>query len=289
LQVQSREFGSRLHASLGNIYETQRLYAPRISELPAATRQLLLRLALDGTGDPAVLTATCGASELEDLLPAERAELVDFDDATRRFTFRHPLVGSTVVELSESSERRAAHRMLAEALTGQPERAAWHLAEATATCDEHVAALLEQAALHAQRRGDAVGAVAALLRSADLSPAGPGRSRRLAQAACIGADVTGQLSGVPRLLADARNVGPQPGGSLQAAVATALLLINEQGDLDTAHARPRWSGGRGGSRTCWTRVRVLRLSFARWWRRSRPGCLLMRCPQVIIRWRPGGM
>ena len=53
--------------------------------------------------------------------------------------------------------------------------------------------------------------------------------------------------------------------------------------------RLRRSGGRAGSRTCWTRTPAWRRSFARWWRRSRPSCLPRRCRRLIIRWRPGGM
>ena len=34
---------------------------------------------------------------------------------------------------------------------------------------------------------------------------------------------------------------------------------------------------------------VRRLSFARWWRRSRPSCPQRQCRRLIIRWRPGGM
>src|SRR5207253_1693387 len=83
--------------------------------------------------------------DVEDLAPAQRAGLASVDDRTHRVTFHHPLVRSTVVELSTDSERRAAHRGLAEALIDQPERHAWHLADATVESDEQVAGLLEQA------------------------------------------------------------------------------------------------------------------------------------------------
>ncbi len=168
-------------------------------------------------------------------MPAERARLVHVDEHSRRLIFRHPLVSATVVELSSSSERRRAHRLLAEALVEQPERRAWHLAEATIEPDEAVASLLEQTARRLLGRGDAVAAVAAMLRSADLSPRGADRGRRLAEAAYLGANVTGELRSAPQLLADARNADTEAGGSLEAAVATANLLINGEGDVDTAH------------------------------------------------------
>ncbi|GAA1191432.1 AAA family ATPase [Pseudonocardia alaniniphila] len=211
------------------------LFASRVADLPAATRRVLLLAALDGTGDLGVLQAAVrGGSGLPDLQPAERTRLVSVDQGTRRLCFRHPLVRSTVVEFSSELEQRCAHRVLAEALTNQPERSAWHLAHATPSPDEPVASQLERAALRMLARGDAVGATGALLRAAELSPRGADRSRRLAEAAYVGVDVTGQLHTVPQLLMDARRADPDHGGSLGAAVATAYLLLNEEGDVDTA-------------------------------------------------------
>ncbi len=124
---------------------------------------------------------------------------------------------------------------LAGLLADQPDRQAWHLAEATVGPDEHVASLLEQAANRILRRGDAVGAVAALTRASELSPPGAGRSRRLAEAAFMGADVTGELRTASQLVTDARLADPDLSGSLQAAVTAAFVLINGEGDFDTAH------------------------------------------------------
>lgn len=213
----------------------QAIFASRVSGLPAATRQLLLLAALDDSGDLGVLEAASGSVSLDDLLPAERAELLRLDEGSRRVAFRHPLVRATVVESCTGSERRQAHRALAEVLTDQPERRAWHLSEATIESDEYVAGLLEQAGHRTLHRGDAAGAVAALLRAADLSPSGADRSRRLAEAAYVGADVAGELRDVSHLLAAARDAAPEVSGSLQAAVATSYLLINEDGDIDAAH------------------------------------------------------
>jgi DNA-binding CsgD family transcriptional regulator len=212
------------------------LFAPRVADLPAATRRLLLLAALEGTGDLGVLQAAVhhSGSELPHLQPAERERLVSVDQGTGRLGFRHPLVRSTVVEFSTDSERRWAHRALADALTNQPERRAWHLADATPWPQESVASLLEHAAQRMLSRGDAVGAAGALLRAAELSPRGADRSRRLAEAAYVGVDVTGQLRAVPQLLWDARRADPGTGGSLEAAVATAYLLLNDEGDVDTA-------------------------------------------------------
>ena len=157
------------------------------------------------------------------------------DGGTGRLAFRHPLTRLAIMELSASDERRAAHRTLAGQLADQPERRAWHLAEATVEPDEGVAGLLEQTARRILRRGDAVRAVATLSRAAELSPRSADRSRRMALAAYIGADVAGDLKNVSRLLDDARRADPGIGGSLAAAVAAAHGLLNGDGDVDTAH------------------------------------------------------
>ena len=199
-------------------------------------RRLLLLAVLDGTGDLGLLrAAAAGQREFTDLASAERAGLVRMDGGTGRLAFRHPLTRSAIMELSASDERRAAHRTLAGQLADQPERRAWHLAEATVEPDEGVAGLLEQTARRVLRRGDAVGAVAALSRAAELSPRRADRTRRMALAAYIGADVAGDLKNVSRLLDDARQADPGIGGSLAAAVAAAHGLLNGDGDVDTAH------------------------------------------------------
>ncbi|MDP9226028.1 MAG: ATP-binding protein [Actinomycetota bacterium] len=172
----------------------QAAFASRITELPERTRHLLLLLALDGTGDVRVLEA--GAAEspgFGHLVPAERARLAYVDEDTHRPAFRHPLIRSAVVELSMGAERRQANRVLADLWADQPDRRAWHLAEATVEPDEHVAVLLEEASHRILARGDAVASVAALMRASELSPLGADQSRRLAEAAYIGADVAGEL------------------------------------------------------------------------------------------------
>ncbi|MFC0508989.1 helix-turn-helix transcriptional regulator [Micromonospora costi] len=211
----------------------QTLFASRVAQLPEPCRRLLLLGALDGTGELGVLLAAAGEHDLDDLEPAERDQLVRVHGNTRRFTFRHPLIESAVVEVATSGELRWAHSALARTLVGQPERSAWHLGEATVGPDERVAALLEQAAHRILRRGDAVGAIASLTRSADLTPDPVDRGRRLAQAAYIGADAGGELTNASQLLADARRASP--GGSLYATTAAVYLLLNSDGDVRTAH------------------------------------------------------
>ena len=212
------------------------LFASRITALPGRTRQLLLLMALDGTGDVRVLKeAGSRRPWMNDLALAERQRVAYTDETTHRLVFRHPLIRSAVVGLATTEERRRAHQQLAEVWTDQPDRRAWHLGHATVQPDEQVAKLLEQAAYNILRRGDGVGAVSALTRAAALSPRGADRGRRLAEAAYIGADVTGELRSASQLLADAHRADPEFTGSLQAAATAAFVLINGDGDVETAH------------------------------------------------------
>jgi len=213
----------------------QSAFASRVTSLPAPTRYLLLLAALDGSGDLQVVSrAVAGQCGLKHLQPAERAGLVRVDERPS-LHFRHPLTQSAVVELTTSDQRRSAHRALARAWAGTPERQAWHLAHAAVGPDEDVAVLLERAAAVIRRRGDGPAAVAALVRAAELSPDGQGRARRLAEAAYTGANITGDLRDVPRLLDDARRAAPGE-SSVAAAAAGAAYLLNDSGDIDTAHS-----------------------------------------------------
>jgi len=218
---------ARLPAGVPLSRRLQAMFAARVTALPDRTRHLLLLMALDGTGDPRVLRVD-GIGP-EDLAAAERAGLAYVDHLTRRLVFRHPLIRAAVVELSADDE------WLAALHADQPDRQAWHLAEATVVPDEHVAGLLEQAAHRILARGDATGAVAALTRASELSPHRADRSRRLARAAYLGATVTGELDTASHLLDDARRADPDPDGSLEAAIAASYLLLNGDGDVETAH------------------------------------------------------
>ena len=214
----------------------QALYSDAIHRLPGASRDLLLVAALEGTGDvPVSLRAVEGRAVLYDLAPAERAGLVRVHDTAERVDFRHPLVRATVIELATAAQRTWAHGRLAHALQHDPVRQALHLAAAAQGADEPVAALVEAAAGSLLRRGDAVGALRALLRAADLSPGADTRSRRLAEAASVSADVTGEPRLAAQLLVEARRGDPQLRSSLRAAVAAAALLLHTDGDVAAAH------------------------------------------------------
>ncbi|WP_328623849.1 AAA family ATPase [Streptomyces sp. NBC_00353] len=215
------------------------VFGSRITSLPQPSQRLLLLAALEGVGDLGVLQAATRQAndgyDLDDLTPAERDQLVHIDEGARRLRFRHPLIRSAVVENSTSGERRAVHAALAHVLVDQPERRAWHLGEATLEPDENVAALLEHAARITLRRGDAAGSMRTLIRSADLTPPGSDRGRRLAEAAYVGAESTGALPSAQRLLDEARQAAPDHKSSLHSAATTAVLILNGDSDVDTAH------------------------------------------------------
>ena len=121
---------------------------------------------------------------------------------------------------------------MAAVLAGQPERRAWHLGEAAVAPDEHVAALLEEAAHRSHQRGDYLGAVAGLTRAAGLSPAAAERDRRLAEAAYIGAEALGEVRGTSRLLDGIRQAGPQDSGPLHSSAAAAFVMLNGYRHID---------------------------------------------------------
>ncbi|RIV40890.1 AAA family ATPase [Micromonospora radicis] len=214
----------------------QAMFAARIAELPEPTRRLLLLATFEGTGDIRILRAAGDDQPgLAALAPAERAQLVRVDDATARIAFRHPLIRSAIVAMSTHEERRGAHVALAGALHGDQERRAWHLAAAAVGPDETVAQLLEMAAHRVMLRGDAFAAVAALVRAGELSVTSADRARRLAEAAYIGVEASGAVDDAKTLLTDARRAAPDDTGSLHAANAAAFLMLNGDGDVNTAH------------------------------------------------------
>ena len=213
----------------------QALFEGRIKCLPSRTRRVLLLAALSGAGELQVLQALLGETRLlDDLAAAERDRLIFVDDVRQRVSFRHPLIRSCVVELATGGERSQAHLALARVLLNQPDRHAWHLAEASVEPDEWVAQLLDQVAHRMLSRGDVTGAVTAFTRAASLSRIPANRARRVAEAAYRGAH-SGELETVSQLLAVARQADPGFTGSLRDASAAAFLILSDRGDVFTAH------------------------------------------------------
>ncbi|MFD4609721.1 AAA family ATPase [Streptomyces sp. NPDC058440] len=161
----------------------ERAFLDRYRRLAEPAQRFLLVAATD---DTARLTVVRDAAERLDAADAaldavERSGLLRVDgDAV---SLHHPLVRSAVYRAATSAQRRAAHRVLAEALTGDPERRAWHLAAAADRPDEDVVCALDQVAERAAARGGHEAASAAWARAAELTAGGEARGRRLYLAA----------------------------------------------------------------------------------------------------------
>jgi DNA-binding CsgD family transcriptional regulator len=159
-------------------------YLQIVGELPEATQQLLLLAAAEPIGDATLVWRAAYGLGIEgsSLAPAEDAELVEVGARVR---FRHPLVRSAVYRAATLSERRAAHRALAEVTdaTKDPDHRAWHRAHAAVGVDEEVAAELERSADRARARGGVAAAAAFLAHATDLTPGPTERGRRALAAA----------------------------------------------------------------------------------------------------------
>lgn len=156
----------------------------RVLALPAETRALLLLVAADPTGDPALMSRAAALAGIapEAAGPAREAQLAEFGTRPR---FRHPLARSAAYRAATDEERRAAHRALAQATDRQvdPDRRAWHRAQGCAGPDEEVAAELESSATRARARGGLAGAAAFLARAATLTQDPETRAERALAAA----------------------------------------------------------------------------------------------------------
>jgi AAA ATPase domain len=150
----------------------------RLEELPPQARVLLLVAAAEPLGDPALMwrAATRLGVARTALEPAVRSELLEVGAQVR---FRHPLVRSAVYRSASDDERQSTHGALADETDAalEPDRRAWHRAQATEGPDEDVAAELERSAGRAQARGGLAAAAAFLGRAADLT-IDPGRRTR---------------------------------------------------------------------------------------------------------------
>ncbi|GGO02580.1 helix-turn-helix transcriptional regulator [Micromonospora parathelypteridis] len=213
----------------------QAAFSSRIENLPDATRQSLLFAALEATGSLRGLEVESGERLLESLAPAERARLIHIADQGTRVAFAHPLTRAAVVNASTAAERRRVHARLAEAVRDDPDRRAWHLAQSSRGPDERAASSLEEAGYRLVSRGDTVGAVTALTNASMLSPAKPKRARRLAAAAYVGAHLGGGIALAGDTLREVRQLDSAHAGSLDTAVATSFVILNADGDVDTAH------------------------------------------------------
>ena len=177
-------------------------YTRRLAKLPSDARRLLLVAAADPVGDPSLVWRA--AEPLG--IPESAAHTVESEHLlalSPRVVFRHPLVRSAVYGSADLTERREVHRALADVTDPEvdPDRRAWHRAQAASTPDEDVAAELERSAGRAQARGGLAAVAAFLERAAALTPGSAQRAQRRLAAAGAKRDA-GDLEGALELLVD---------------------------------------------------------------------------------------
>ncbi|MFE2108894.1 AAA family ATPase [Kitasatospora sp. NPDC059463] len=187
--------------------QIEQSFLHRIQALPPAARHLLLLAAAEPVGDVALLAEAAALLGIEDSA-APSAEAAGLVTIGTRVRFRHPVVRSAAYRAAVPEARQQAHRALAEATDpdSDPDRRAWHLANAIAWPDEEVAAELERSAGRAQARGGVAAAAAFLERAAELTPDPAVRAAR----ALAAAQAKYQAGGydTARELLDAAALGP---------------------------------------------------------------------------------
>ena len=194
----------------------------RLEVLPDDTRRLLQLAAAEPVGDPVLMWR---AAERLGIAPegatlAAEAGLVEFGARVR---FRHPLVRSAAYRSASLQARHEVHRALAEATDPEldPDRRAWHWAQASPGPDEGVAAELERSAGRAQARGGVAAAAAFLQRSVALT-VDPARRAERALAAAQASLQAGSFDAALGLVATAE------GGALDELQRARVDLLRGQ-------------------------------------------------------------
>ncbi|OBA82080.1 LuxR family transcriptional regulator [Mycobacterium sp. 1164966.3] len=151
-----------------------------IESLPDVTRDLLLLAAAEPLGDPTLLwqAAVRLGIGADAATPAIESGLAEFGTRVR---FRHPLARTAAYRSAPLRARQQAHRALAEVTDSEldPDRRAWHRAQAASGPDDDVASELERSAARARARGGLAAAAAFHERATMLTL---DRARRTARA-----------------------------------------------------------------------------------------------------------
>jgi DNA-binding CsgD family transcriptional regulator len=206
----------------------------QLASLSPTMRQVLLVAAAEPVGDPVLVWRAVdrlGLSADTDLASQEQsAGFVDFGS---RVTFRHPLLRSAIYHAATPQERRNVHQALAQVTDPvvDPDRRAWHRAQAAAGTDEDVATELERSASRAQARGGPSAAAAFLERASELTPDRERRGQR-ALAAAQATLQAGMTDASLRLLAlaDARLLGEFDRAQADLLRARIAFSMNRGGD-----------------------------------------------------------
>jgi len=164
-------------------WRIEETFGRRIEALAPESRRLLQLAAADPSGDSSLVWRAAGklGIPIQAAIPTV-AGLAEFGAQVR---FRHPLVRSAAYRLASLVDRREVHGALAEVTDpkADPDRRAWHRAQAALEPDEDVAAEMGSSAGRAQARGGLAAAAAFLERAAMLTPDPDRRAQRLLAAA----------------------------------------------------------------------------------------------------------
>ena len=183
LSAQQRAGAAALPDPLPLASGIQDYFLRAVAALPAATQEFVLVAACGSADDPQTVWRAAHALGLtpQDADPAAVADICSVRDEVR---FSHPLVRSAIYGSAAPHARRAAHAALAEATAAtDPDRRAWHLAQAAGAPDDAVAAELERSAERARARGGHAAQATFLRRSAELTTDPPLALRRTLDAA----------------------------------------------------------------------------------------------------------
>jgi DNA-binding CsgD family transcriptional regulator len=206
----------------------------QVGALPAQTRRLLQLAAADSTGDPGLVWRAAGRLGIPAgaATPAAETGLLEFGAGVR---FRHPLVRSAAYRSASLRDRQDAHCALAEVTDPQldPDRRAWHRAQAAPGPDEVVAAELERSAGRAQARGGLAAAAAFLERSAMLTLDPGRRAGRLLAAARAKRDA-GALDAALGLLVAVEAGAPDPLRTAEVEHLRGQIALDQRRSRDGA-------------------------------------------------------
>jgi hypothetical protein len=244
----------------------------RLERLPTPTRLLLLVAAAEPVGDGALLRRAAAQLGLgvEAAAPAEADGLFQLGSSV---AFRHPLVRSVVYHAAPLPDRLAVHCALAEVTDPaiDPDRRAWHRAQATLGPDDEIADELERCADRAKARGG-LAAAASFLERAVVLTSQPARRAARALSAARALHDAGYPKQALELLPPAEE-GPldeQQRGLLSLLRAQIAFALRSEGNAAASlaraakrlepPARPR------AARESWRSPRK------RAWRRHRPRC-----------------